>query len=139
MKKILYSLVMVLVLFSMASCKTQKELTEEEKTQIQEDWRKEHDGNIGIYFYLGEQKGYKILFYDSFDTAIGSEKIDEYVFIYPCLFTIYAYKDGTFEQLRDVYDEGFLNHNDIKAIHKSFLSFMNQEFPDFYEGEYKNK
>ncbi|MDE6656769.1 MAG: hypothetical protein K2J85_07245 [Anaeroplasmataceae bacterium] len=138
MKKVLYLFVLLFCFFSLVSCKDKMSLEEQEKQQIEEDWQKEHEGKLNYDAFLGEYNGYKILFSSSMLTAIGEGTIAGYKFIHPTLFTIYAYKDGNFSYLIDVYNEGMLEEKDIKSIHEAYLSYMKKVYPAFYEGMLEN-
>ncbi len=94
----------------------------------------EDTGTKGV-LYLGEYNGYVILF-DNYtweddvavSAVVSSITIGDYTFYYGYPFKLYAYKDGSFSNLNDIYEAGYLTDDDIAAIYAEYISY----YPNIY-------
>lgn len=66
---------------------------------------------VSIYRYYGSDNGYDIIFYDSGSgfAVAETKEIDSVSFYHSMPFALYAYKDGVFANLEDIYAEGLIS------------------------------
>ena len=92
------------------------------------EFKNEDDDTIAGMQYYGTYNGYVVLFDEGPLCVMSSEKIGNETFKWGSNFSLYAYKDGQFHELSDVYDEGHINDGQIAQIaqvHKDYFSTRN--------------
>lgn len=125
MKKTLACLLCALLLLPIfAGCasrgsRTLPTLSDEMKIKIAEDYIKikAFDPDIdpitlwnhGTLLYYGHYAGYDIIGHPGQAMAETGISIGKVVFTYPYAFSLLAYKDGTFEDLKTLYDQSLQN------------------------------
>ena len=102
------------------------QLKEEINTALHEQYGKdiksirwEDNGyyNANIRYY-GTYDGYSILFQEGALPAVESKDIAGYVFEHYMYFSLHAYADGVFIDLKEAYQEGLVDSSDIAVVAK---------------------
>lgn len=104
-------------------------LSEEKKTEIQNayfektgyqlgNWYdpKNPETHLGTDRYYGSYEGYEIIFCPGVAEMLTTIKIADMEFRYGSAFVIYAYQNGVFQKLEDVYESGKITTDSIKKI-----------------------
>ena len=147
MKKICWLLILVLLISCLSACQSSQleqpysdRLTESQKEEIESAWWQAMGGEWVWYDeerdggrYYGSENGYIFLFKGSVFTAKEHLKIADYDFIFGNLFNIYAYKDGTFHKLQDVYRNGDVTESAIRAVWEAHKNHLLENFPTIYD------
>ena len=79
-------------------------------------WIPEENIYDGIGYYYGTYNGYVIMFCNGVLDWEVTVKIGKESFWNGCDFEIYAYKNGSFDSLEQVYENGYLGDEDIAKI-----------------------
>lgn len=142
MKKVCWLLIITLLFGCLAACQsagTQKygaELTQEQREEISNAWfalyRYEipwyDENNIGGTKYLGSENGYAFLFEQSGFCVPWNLEIAGYYFEFSSQFHLYAYKDGEFYSLKNVYESGNVTTDAIQAMHTAFTAHLKEAY-----------
>ena len=154
MKKVCWLLILVLLLGCFAGCDTDKEenhteptkneeygeaLTQSQKNDIIFAWSPTGDDmafwgwmddGTGLGRYYGTESGYAIVF---IPTALPIETnivIGEYAFSHPSGFALMAYRQGSFTKLNDIYEQGLISDDTIRAAWEKHNEIEEQLFPN---------
>ena len=94
--------------------------------EIKKSWYEQHGETVewvpernlfqGIGSYYGTYKGYVIIFCNGVLNWEVTVEIGKESFWNGCDFKIYAYKNGSFDSLEQVYGYGYLDDDDIASI-----------------------
>jgi len=109
--------------------------TEEQRNEIKQAYTvltgRDYAGNDGKLAYqicgmryYGIHNGYTILFYEGDMTVESGERIGSEMFRHGRNFSLYAWRDGKLQKLKDAYEAGLLREEDIAyiaEIHKMFV------------------
>lgn len=112
------------------------EIIEEIKTSWYEqhgetvEWVPERNLFQGIGFYYGTYKGCVIIFCNGVLNWEVTVEIGKESFWNGCDFKIYTYKNGRFDLLEQVYEEGYLTDEDISAIADHHRSIQKSMYPE---------
>lgn len=82
-------------------------------------------------FYYGSYDGYDVLFSAGMMTVISSIEIAGEDFKYGSSFNLYAYRDGEFRYLKDVYEDGLISEASIAELAKKHR----EKFPLYYSSD----
>ena len=118
-------------------------LSDEKNAEIQNAWFKKTGHPLGIWYdpknpethlgscrYYGSYDGYEIIFNPGVAEMLTTIKIAQQDFIHGSSFVIYAYQDGVFHKLEDVYESGKITADSIQKI---FL--IHKEIDELYYRE----
>ena len=133
MKKTCLLLIAVLLLGCLAACQSTgtqaygDELTQSQKAEIESHFQKqfgqewgpwEDDGRSANNRYYGSDSGYAILFHggNEFLGTDYQQVIGDCKFIMPSgqLFVLFAYKNGQFHLLNDVFEDGGISEDALR-------------------------
>ena len=142
MKRICWLLIITLLLGCLAACQSAgtqaygDELTQSQKEEIEKAYLKiNRDGmlwydetNQAGTKYLGSENGYAFLFVHGAFCMPWKYEIAGYLFEFSSCFILYAYKGGEFYNLEDVYNDGLISVDGIKAAHVAFTAHRNEFF-----------
>ena len=147
MKKICWLLILVLLIGCLAACQSSQQeqqysdrLTESQKEEIESAWLEAmggewvwYDENLAGRRCYGSENGYIFLFSSEGLLAPWEIKIADYDFKLSSQFQLYAYKDGTFHQLQDVYRNGDVTESAIRAVWEAHKNHLLENFPTIYD------
>lgn len=138
-RSIVFLILLIFMLISMlgfASCSSEKSgvsphsLSEDKINEIEDAYNEKFvfssDSHSlrGLYPYLGNYKGFDIFVNFGNLFIIDIKNIGGEVFYYPSSFNLHAYKNGELLFLEEVFDQGKLDIDDIKAISIRFKNYM---------------
>ncbi len=107
---------------------TSIKLSEEKKEEIQNAWFEVEGHPMGEICepvrantihplrYYGSYEDYEIIFFAGVADMITTKTIAQMEFKHGSSFVIYAYQNGVFEKLEDVYESGKISADSIKRI-----------------------
>lgn len=97
-----------------------------------ESWYTEAGETVtdGVRYY-GTYGGYDILLYPTNDAAVTSLVIGNVTITEPSTFQLYAYKDGQFRELKDVYLQGLISDEALEGIKGTHLTLQRKIYPLF--------
>lgn len=75
--------------------------------------------------YYGTYDGYVVFFRKGGLDAFTDKKYDKYTFSYSSDFSLYAYKEGEFYMLEDIYEQGLINDEAIEEIWNTHRGYGN--------------
>lgn len=156
MKKIALLLAVILLLGCFAGCDTGTEnevhgtqptkieqygevLTQSQKDDILDAWSLKKDSltfsgwlddGSGFGRYYGTESGYAILYIPTALQISTSITIGEYTFSHPSGFALYAYRNQTFYKLVQVYEQGLISDDAIRAAWEKHNEIEAQLFPN---------
>jgi hypothetical protein len=154
MKKIALLLAVILLLGCFAGCDTGTEneahgtqptkneqygetLTQGQKDDILDAWRDNGWASFGGWMgeggtgrYYGTESGYAILYIPNALQIASSITIGEYTFSHPAGFNLFAYRDKTFYTLVEIYEQGLISDDTIRAAWEKHNEIEAQLFPN---------
>ena len=96
------------------------------KEEIEQHWGKtlwyEQNHTYGVRYY-GTEDGYVFLFSHANAQWAVTKIIGEYEFTHSSDFNLFAYKDGTFHKIEDLYKEDVLSKECIKNIYSAHCAY----------------
>ena len=149
MKKLCWLLIITLSLGCLAACqntdaeKDSTYLSQSQKEEIEKAWLETmesdlvwYDESIGGVRCYGSENGYIFLFAHGFLAVEDSCSIANCRFRFGDQFFLYAYKNGVFHNLEDIYSEGLVSKEAIRAAFKIHKTHLAENFPGIYEMYY---
>ena len=146
MKKVCWLLILVLVIGYFVGCQeapaAQRPIENEDGTLA--DWMKaeishlqyeqvgyssgwfDETGRMMDIYYYGTEDGYVFLFNYGMGQMSSSKRIGEHTFSCVMEFALYAYKDGQFSSVEDLYNEGIISDECLAEIFRAHCSAGNQ-------------
>lgn len=118
-------------------------LTAEKMRQIENDWYAFCGAKLGNWFtqtgekcvdgvrYYGTYGGYDILFTPGAADAASSVVIGDVTITHGKTFQIYAYKDGQFRDLKEVFQQGLISDTDLERIEGIHIFHERKIYPLF--------
>ena len=130
MKKICWLLIITLLFGCLAACQStglsdNDRLTKNQKEEIDRAWEDGDGMPYGEWYddgfpygprYYGTENGYIFMFVFGAMTIESGCTIGGYEFKSSESFNIYAYKDGVFSDVSDLYDQGLISDGAVKAM-----------------------
>ena len=132
MKKLSWFLIIVLLLGCFAGCQQApegygEELTSRQKAAITQAYKKQFGVAIHSQWrYYGTENGYAFIFVEGVLTAQSKIEIGPRVFRHGSSFALFAYKDGTFIELKNAYEQGLVSLDAITSacqIHREYEGY----------------
>ncbi|MDR3292959.1 MAG: hypothetical protein LBT20_02520 [Clostridiales bacterium] len=90
-------------------------LSAELETKIKQDWQEQFGTELTINYY-GTHNDYVVFFVPGMETVITNVKIAGTIFRGNNSWTIYLWKNGSFSNMIDAYQQGLLTAEDIEKI-----------------------
>lgn len=99
-------------------------------------WYVENDGTVtdGMRYY-GNCGGYDVLYVPSWEDAETSLVLGDVTISSKNGFVIYAYKDGQFRELKEVYQLGAISDEELEHIQGTHMAIQRRIYPLFYQPE----
>lgn len=132
MKKLTALLLIVLLILS--GCSQNDTVSDALRNEIREAYKQQFDSpnfanddddTIAGMQYYGTYNGYTVLFSSGMLCVVSEFQIGSYAFKWGSSCSLYAYKDGEFHNLSQVYEDGDLTDDHIEEIavtHKAYFS-----------------
>lgn len=132
MKKLTALLLTILLIFS--GCSQSDTVSDTLRNEIREAYKQQFDSpnfanddddTIAGMQYYGTYNGYTVLFSSGMLAVLSEFQIGSYTFKWGSNCNLYAYKDGEFHQLSQVYEAGGITDQqigEIAAAHKAYFS-----------------
>ncbi len=127
-KLVLLLSVFFLAFIGLIGCGNQEKKVEQVLSEIKQNYfdrfvseiEEKTVDDVIVNYYIGEYNGYFVLMlsYEGqlFFQWVTTVNFDEYSITYPNSNVLRAWKDGTFYELKELYDSGEISKNDIKEI-----------------------
>ncbi|MDR3013694.1 MAG: hypothetical protein LBU70_10900 [Chitinispirillales bacterium] len=129
MKKVLFLLsVLILLTFVVANCDDNTVMGGENndngslkldpviETQIKQDWLEQFGSSLSTVNYYGTHNGYVAFFLPGADAVVVTVEIAGTIFRYGSDGTIYLWRDGSFYDMIDAYEQGLVNSENISEL-----------------------
>ena len=130
MKKICLLLTITLLLGCLVGCQSagssnNDQLTKSMKEEIDRAWKNGDRMSYGEWYddgfpygprYYGTENGYIFMFIYGMTAVQGRCTVGTYEFKSSQSFNLYAYKDGTFHKVTDLYNQGLISDAAVKAM-----------------------
>jgi len=108
----------------MVGCTSNGVLDQTIEAQIKQDWQEQFDAALSTVNYYGTHNGYVAFFRPGENAVVTNIEVAGTLFEYGYNWTIYLWKDGSFYNMIDAYEQGLLTAADIRKIGKIHAKFV---------------